>query len=43
MDLYTAILATLSLVVITQVFRQLLPNCFAYPWQLGVHESDRKL
>ena len=38
MDLNTAILATLSLVVITQVFRQLLPNCFAYPWQLGLYE-----
>lgn len=38
MDLNTAILATLSLVVITQLFRQLLPNCFAYPWQLGIHE-----
>lgn len=38
MDLNMAILATLSLVVITQVFRQLLPNCFAYPWQLGLHE-----
>lgn len=38
MDLNSAILATLSLVVITQVLRQLLPNCFAYPWQLGIHE-----
>ncbi|WP_339145199.1 hypothetical protein [Pseudoalteromonas galatheae] len=38
MDLNTAVLAALSLVVITQAFRQLLPNCFAYPWQLGLHE-----
>jgi hypothetical protein len=38
MDVISAILATLTLIIITQVFRQLLPNCFAYPWQLGLHE-----
>lgn len=38
MDINSAILATLSVIVITQLFRQLLPNCFAYPWQLGLHE-----
>jgi hypothetical protein len=38
MDLNTSILATLSLVVITQVLRKILPNCFAYHWQLGLHE-----
>lgn len=38
MGVISAILATLTLIIITQVFRQLLPNCFAYPWQLGLHE-----
>lgn len=38
MELNAAIFATFSIVAITQVFRQLLPNCFAFPWQLGIHE-----
>lgn len=38
MDVISAILATLTLIIITQVFRQFLPNCFAYPWQLGLYE-----
>ena len=38
MNLYTAILATLTIIVITQVFRQLLPNLFAYAWQRVLHE-----
>ena len=38
MDSSSAILASLYIVVITQVLRQLIPNCFAYPWQLGIHK-----
>ncbi|MCF2902231.1 hypothetical protein L1267_17825 [Pseudoalteromonas sp. OFAV1] len=38
MNLNTAILATLTIIVITQVLRQLLPNLFACVWQLALYE-----
>ncbi|MBQ4839818.1 hypothetical protein [Pseudoalteromonas luteoviolacea] len=38
MDLHTAFFATFSIVLITQLLKQVLPNCFAFPWQLGLHE-----
>jgi hypothetical protein len=36
MDNMDALYASALMVLITQVFRQLLPNCFAFPWQLGI-------
>ena len=36
MEISSALLAALTVVVITQVFRQVLPNTFSYPWQLGL-------